>query len=222
MPKPLLALFDVDETLIRVKSMFSFLDMILSHQGWSEEDRQVAISRFQRIAHTGVSREHVNAAYYRGFAGLSRPWMLERGREWFLERVADDGLFHETVLQELRELRFNGADIALVSGSFEACLAPIAESVGAKYVLASEPTISGDVYTGELARPMIGAAKAEAAQLLIENLRLDRRRVRAYGDHISDAPLLRSAGEGVVVGCDPEMRRLAASEGWRNLPLVKH
>lgn len=219
MCKPALALFDVDETLIHLKSMFSLLNRVLKSQGWHEDDRSFAISRFHRLAERGVTRELVNAAYYRGFAGLSRTWMIQQGQEWFVEQFATGDFFHAPVLDELRELQEGGVAIALVSGSFEACLTPIAEFVGADYVLASEPTTDGDVYTGELSVPMIGEAKGDAVRRLIRDLHLQTQRVRAYGDHISDVPLLRAAEEGVVVGSNPELRLLAASEGWRHLPL---
>ncbi|KQU00380.1 HAD family hydrolase [Sanguibacter sp. Leaf3] len=221
MPRPLLAFFDVDETLIRPKSMFSFLDRVLLQQGWSSDDRSHAVSRFSRLAETGAPREQVNAAYYKALAGLSHSWVLELGRTWFFDEVASGSFFHEPVLDELMGLRADGAAVALVSGSFEACLAPVARAVDAEHVLGSEPATADGVYTGEIAVPMIGAAKADAAQQLIEALGIDRRRVRAYGDHLSDAPLLRRAGEGVVVGSQPDMRRLAAIEGWRHLPLEK-
>ncbi|WJZ02946.1 HAD family hydrolase [Corynebacterium freiburgense] len=220
MSNPRLALFDVDETLIQVKSMFSFLDLVLARQGWSEKDRHWAVNRFQRLASEGASREFVNETYYRGFAGQSRTWMVDQGREWFNEQFSNGTLFHKPVLRELFRLKSNNCVIALVSGSFDACLTPIAEYVGARYIFGTVPSISGDTYTGEIERPMIGIAKAEAAQDLIQYLKLDTRCVCAYGDHISDAPLLRIAGEGVVVGNSPEMLKLAAYEGWRHLPVV--
>lgn len=218
MQRPLLALFDVDETLIRVKSMFSLLDKILLAQGWYEPDRQHAVERFQRLADSGESREKVNAAYYRGFAGFSRKWVMQQGREWFIESSAEGTLFHNPVLAELEELRDRGTIIALVSGSFEACLEPIANAVRANYVLASRPTTNGDIYTGELQTRMIGQAKGNGAANLIEDLKLDPSLTRAYGDHPSDAALLRAVNEGVVVGRNPEMLRLAYQEGWRVLP----
>lgn len=219
MPRPLLALFDVDETLIRVKSMFSLLDRILLAQGWYPQDRQHAVDRFRRLAASGQSRERVNAAYYRGFAGLSRQWVMQQGSEWFKESAAEGTLFHEPVLEELEELRDTGTIIALVSGSFEACLTPIANAVGASHVLGSHPTTNGDIYTGELQTRMIGRAKGVAATNLIEHLKLDPNLTRAYGDHPSDAALLRAVSEGVVVGNNSEMRRLAYHEGWRVLPI---
>lgn len=219
MLSPRLALFDVDETLIRLKSMFSFLDHLLTVQGWSATDRKLALERFSRFSESGASREEVNAAFYRGLAGFSRSWVLAQGDEWFDQKLAGGNFFHEEVLRELRLLRDSGTRIALVSGSFDACLSPLAAAVLADDLICSEPETDGDVYTGELPAPMIGEGKSRAAQALIERLGLTAAQVRAYGDHPSDVPLLRCAQEGVVVGQNAEMLRLASLAGWRHLPL---
>ncbi len=195
------------------------MSFILAKQGWSEQDRLTAVGRFARLAESGVSREEVNAAYYRGFAGLSRSWVLQQGREWFYQQTKTRSLYQEPVLAELRTLRDDGTVIALVSGSFDGCLSPIAESVGAAHIIASKPIVVDACYTGEVSVPMIGAAKARAVKLLTRSLGLTREQVRAYGDHVSDAPMLSFAGQPVVVGADPDLLRIASSENWRCLSL---
>jgi HAD superfamily hydrolase (TIGR01490 family) len=213
------AFFDVDETLIKVKSMFSFLERLLAEQGFDPEERAYVVGRFHRLASSGASRSEVNRAYYRSFRGYSRTWLLEAGREWFLEATTRTELFNAPVLQELEAHRRNGAHVVLVSGSFEACLTPVAERVGAARSLCTTPSKRGDVYTGEVGTPMIGEQKRTAAGDLLAEMGVPAAEAIAYGDHLSDAPLLEAAGHAVVVGDDAEMVQLATERGWRVLAL---
>lgn len=214
------AFFDVDETLIRVKSMFAFLDHVLRAQGLDEEERKSVIGRFSRLAKAGAPRNEVNRAYYQGFAGHSHTWLTEQGRAWYAEANAAGDLFHIPVVDELVALREDGARIVLVSGSFAPCLTPVAEAVGATDILSSTPTLDGDIHTGELETPMIGRAKATAARALLAKAGISASEAIAYGDHPSDADFLTVAGRAVAVGEDPAMVVLAKEHQWRHLPLT--
>ncbi|WP_187271340.1 HAD family phosphatase [Actinomyces ruminicola] len=215
MSVPELVLVDVDETLIKVKSMFSFLDHVLRYQGWGTADRDLALERFSRLSRNGASREEVNKAYYRGFAGYSRAWLLKHGEQWYAER--GNNLYNEQVRKEIAELHSRGATIALVSGSFDACLLPIAREVNAEHVLGTVPIDTAGVYTGMVSRPMIGEEKGKAARELMDSLGISEEGVRAYGDHPSDIPLLNCAKDVIVVGANSEMRRYAQQRGLRTI-----
>ena len=61
------AFFDVDETLINIKSMFDFFDF------WCKENNEPIklhkyMANFQSEVKKGIPREHLNREYYRQFA----------------------------------------------------------------------------------------------------------------------------------------------------------
>jgi HAD superfamily hydrolase (TIGR01490 family) len=207
------AFFDVDETLIKGKSLLSFLRF--------DDDSAERISplaeRLAALAARGVSRTELNREYFRHFAGRAERDVAALGRDWFDRERRATGLFVTPVLDRLREHAADGARIVLVSGSFPPCLDPIAAHVGADDVLCTRPEVVGGRYTGKLATPMIGAAKVAAIRDLAASSGIVLEDSYAYADHSSDLPMLRLAGRPVVVGADPALRAHADEHGWSRI-----
>ncbi|MEU9446893.1 HAD-IB family hydrolase [Streptomyces sp. NPDC048304] len=210
---------DVDETLIRVKSMFRFLRFHLRSRGEPEDTYQRLAGELQAAALRGAPRSEINRRYYGLYRGESARRLAESGRRWYLAEWRDDpdGLFVPQVEDELRRLRKEGRLLVLVSGSFFACLDPVAEDIGADHVLATRPVIRRGELTGEVLVPMIGAAKGRAVRAAGVVAGVDLTRSSAYGDHISDVPMLEAVGCPVVVGDDGELAAHARRNGWARL-----
>ncbi|MFD7448428.1 HAD family hydrolase [Kitasatospora sp. NPDC059827] len=216
------AFFDVDETLINVKSMFDFLAFRYRVEGRPESDYARDHGALRRLADGGVPREEVNRAYYRLFTGVREADLAEQGEQWYRQRTGEGELFHAPALAAFRRHTEQGHHTVLVSGSFPGCLDPIARYVDAGTVLCSRPLVADGILTGELERPMIGAAKAVAARELLDRGGFDPRECHAYGDHSSDLDLLRLVGHPTVVGDDPVLTEHADRGGWSRLPGLGH
>ncbi|WP_345942878.1 HAD-IB family hydrolase [Streptomyces sp. SID486] len=210
-----MAFFDVDETLISAKSMVAFHD-------WRFRQARGALPSLDEVvksAGPGASRAELNRAYYRAFAGTAVADLAAAGRQWYDEYRRGAHAFVPAAVSALREHAAAGHLVVLVSGSHHACLDPLAEELGADRLLCTE--LRADAagrLTGELARPMIGPAKAEAVRALLAETGVEARDCFAYGDHSSDLPLLQSVGSATVVGEDPVLLGHAAREGWARLP----
>lgn len=216
MPSTAGAFFDVDETLVRVKSMFHFLEFYLRRRG-EPDSTYVRLTRaIQVAAAAGVPREQINRAYYRLYAGENAESLAAAGDAWFEHSVERDLFIPETVA-ELAARRANGDFTVLVSGSFFACLDPIAAQLRADWVFGTRPVVRNGVLTGEVVTPVIGGTKARIAGAVAAVRGLDLARSSAYGDHASDLELLDAVGEPVVVGDDPVLTARAAAAGWRRL-----
>jgi HAD superfamily hydrolase (TIGR01490 family) len=211
------ALFDIDETLITIKSMFRFLAYALAAQNRSAEYDPV--ERDLRVmAAAGVSREVGCRRFYRALTGMDRDLLAELGREWFDVERARGGLFHASTLEALQAHRRAGDLIVLVSGSFPACLDPLAHHVNADVLLCTRPRFDrSGRYSGEVDRPMIGETKAAAVRNSAALYGLDLSRTVAYGDHVSDVPLLELAGSAAVLDHDGSLAGHARARGWRVL-----
>ncbi|WP_256106103.1 HAD-IB family hydrolase [Streptomyces sp. ODS05-4] len=209
-----IAFFDVDETLIGLKSMFSFLEFHLADQ----ERYRATADALTRAARAGVPRAATNRAYYRAYAGMERAAVAESGRRWFAAVRGQAGFFHREAVGELRRLQGEGYRVALVSGSFRAPLDPVAEYLGADHVLCSEPEVADGRYTGELLGTVIGEGKATVARALMDRLGARPEACAAYGDHASDLPLLTCVGRAGVIGDDPVLVEHAGRHGWSRLP----
>lgn len=211
------AFFDVDETLTTVKSMIAFLEYDWAAIGRPAADVEDAKRRLREVA-ARTSREEANRAYYRLYAGRSAAELVARGREWFGHELAGGGLFNPSVLGGFERHRRRGDLTVLVSGSFPACLDPIAAHIGAELTIGTMPEVVDGVYTGEVDVPMIGQAKAAAARRVLSAHRIEPRHSYAYADHESDLPLLREVGIPTMVGDDPVLLGHARREHWGRLP----
>lgn len=208
------AFFDVDNTLVTIITMFDFLEHDLAVSGRPASDYSRLMADLHARKKAGQSREQTNRVFYRTFAGRAESELRERGIAWFGSRLRTGRLFDGSVLARLYSHARHGTKIVLVSGSFPPCLDPIAEHVGADMVLCSRPEVRDGRYTGDLSTPMIGGQKAITARAVVSAHNIALRDCYAYGDHISDVPLMELVGHPMVVGNDPELRAHAATRGW--------
>ncbi|MFJ5265718.1 HAD family hydrolase [Streptomyces sp. NPDC088387] len=209
------AFFDVDETLLGFKSPASFWG------AWSATPegrrRNGAFEDLLARARAGAPRALVNREYFRLFEGVAVTAFERVAAEWYTAVRAGP---HTAVLSAhaaLRGHRAAGDLIVLVSGSVGPLLAGPARDFGADLVLCGRQLAEHGILTGEVAVPMIGAAKAAAVRRVIAGRRLDAARCHAYGDHASDLPMLECVGHPVAVGEDPELAARAGAFGWRVL-----
>jgi HAD superfamily hydrolase (TIGR01490 family) len=200
---------DVDETLIAVKSMFDFLAYYLcGTRGRRGAGLAADIRRdLSRRTCAGAPREAVNRLYYRTWAGEPAARVAELAQAWYAERSGAPGFYLAATRRALELHRDAGDTVILVSGSFPAVLAPIAAEVGATRLLCSVPGTHDGVLTGQLVGdPCIGEAKRAAVRdTLWRCPDVDPARCYAYGDHLSDLPMLAEVGHPVIVGGSAEL-----------------
>ncbi|MGW1884000.1 HAD family hydrolase [Streptomyces sp. NPDC001970] len=219
MSRTRIAFFDVDGTLTTTTTIFRFLRHYLADQGHAPHVYDQRRQRLKAMTDMGVPREETNRAYFDNYRGADASEVERLAREWFAAELRAGGLFNPHALAALRKHRESGDRVVLVSGSFPACLDPVAAYLGADETWCTEPEIVDGVYTAGLTRaPMIGRAKADAVLLAAAAHRTSPEHCVAYGDHESDLPMLRAAGSAVVVGGDHDLRARARQRSWRLLP----
>ena len=209
-----IAFFDVDGTVTRINGMFRFLRYVLSRQDRAAEYDH-AMAQLRALTAAGSPREHTNRLYFRSYAGMRWAELLRLGMEWFtVEEAAGAALYNDGAVRALRAHQESGTAVVLVSGSFEPCLAPLAVHLGVSAVECTRPevTASGRL-TGVVRHPMIGAAKAAAVNEVTARSGVDPARCFAYGDHLSDLPMLEAVGHPVAVGTDPGLAERAERAG---------
>jgi HAD superfamily hydrolase (TIGR01490 family) len=200
---------DVDETLISRKSMFDFLSFYLTRRYGPQGARRATTVREDLAARAaaGVPREAASRTYYRAWAGQSASDVTREAIQWHRERSADNTFYIPQTRAALARHRAEGAAVVLVSGAFPAVLGPIAHDVGAAQVLCTVPEERDGVLTGEITGPpMLGKNKRRAVRALLrDNPHIDPAECFAYGDHISDLPMLTEVGHPVIVGPGKEL-----------------
>jgi HAD superfamily hydrolase (TIGR01490 family) len=211
------AFFDVDETLLSVKTMFDFLGFHLARSARTgDAERDLRVERFRAAAaDKAVPREEVNRIYYEIYADERAETLAALGRVWFGLRRREPGFVHARVVATLARHRMAGHRIVLVSGSMPACLDPLAEALGADDVLCTRPVVGSDgVLTGAIEASVIGAGKETAVRALAARQGISLPLSFGYADHTSDLPMLRLVGHPVAVGCEPGLLEHADRHGW--------
>lgn len=210
------AFFDVDDTLISVKSLLRFQDYWYEVTG-DAAGRAAYDADMADLRRSDASWEILNRRFYRHFAGRSVAEVAARGRDWFAAvEAATPGLFHQPVVDCLRHHQEAGEEAVFVSGSFPAVLQPVADRLGVRHILATTMAAAGGRYTGEILAPQtIGAGKAVAAADFLRRRGGSPQACHAYGDDISDLALLESVGHPTAVRGGRGLEALAADRGWR-------
>jgi HAD superfamily hydrolase (TIGR01490 family) len=218
------AFFDVDDTVVRLKTMFSYQDFYYRHAGLLPGLLGARRSaRFEAIRHSyvdsGRPREDLNSMYYSTFRGRRPEKVAAVAWEWYQHVLArPEGLYFPVVLKALRQHQDEGHEIIFVSGSMVDILRPIADELKADHLLATRLVVKNGRYTGEIIPPQtIGKGKAEAVRSFLAARENDGRNCWAYGDDRSDIPMLSLVGHPVVVSSAPEMADEARSRGWQTL-----
>lgn len=210
------AFFDVDDTLISVKSMLSFQDYWYE-QTCDAEGQQAYKEDLQRHLHPGACWNFLNRLYYRHFAGRDPQQVAELGRLWLAHAKEERAQFyHARPLAELRAHQEVGRPVVFVSGSFPALLEPIAEELGVAHILATQLEVEDGRYTGRLLPPQtIGEGKALAMRNFLREQGMNPAHCFAYGDDVSDLPMLQAVGRPTVVSGGRKLEAQAKVLGWR-------
>ena len=212
------AFFDVDETLIELKSMFSFRAYYFrwlwgESRGGVEEDRVAQEIRDQ--VEKGADRSSINRLFYRIFMGHRQQDFRAAAHAWHQHVRSRPDFFVAPVLSELRKHQTNGTDVVFVSGSCTEILAPLADELQVKYMLANRMCVVDGCFTGEILSPQtIGEGKRVAINAFLADGDFDPAECFGYGDHLSDLPLLEAVGRPSVVARSEELLAIARQRGW--------
>lgn len=209
------AFFDVDETVIKTKSMFDFLRFWMEKQGDDGTAYEQTMSDVKAMAADGVPRTEINRTYYRLYTGASYEEVLKAGQDWYAAYRGGSNAFVTATLKAIKVHQAAGDSVGLVSGSFAACLQPLADDLGTELILCTEPVVDDHgLLTGEVVRPMIGAAKASAVAAAISVWGFTASECFGYGDHSTDLDMLSVVGNPRAIDWDPALVRHARANGW--------
>lgn len=215
--------FDVDGTLLHIKSTHSFLKFFYEKKypiaGLGLIQYFTYIAKIKLFEKLNIKREFLNSLYYRNFKGVEQTRLQLWALGWFRSLLNQEKVFVQDSIAELQAHQKKGAAIVLVSGSFEDCLAPLAQFLKVDGVLATKLKAEDGICLGEIeGHQIIGLGKAQAISAYLKEkdfIQLDK--CYAYGDHISDLAMLSLVGNGCVVGHDPGLKAYAEKNNWRIL-----
>lgn len=211
-----LALFDLDETLISIKSLVSFLRFYCekSHN-MSQYNRFMRL--FKKLRTQDTCREIINAIYFETFKHLHVEQVNELTQLWFQNALKNSlDFFNEKVLTTFYEHKKRNACCIIITGAFQQLVVPIAHHVGANVVIANKLEEKNDKFTGKIqGLQIIGSGKGKALQQFINIFpHYDLLSAYAYADDISDYEMLSMVGHPVVTGHNQQLLGIAYQNDW--------
>jgi len=220
------AFFDVDETLIGIKSMFSFRDFYLRwtlgvEQGAAAQKH--AQTQVQEQVARGLERTEINRLFWESFRGFEQTDVQQAAYAWHQQVRQKPGYFIQQAVAALRQHQQEGTEPVFVSGSCIDILMPLATELGVKTLLTNRLEVEQGRFTGKLLPPQtIGAGKRQAMVDFLEESDALACDCYAYGDHLSDLPLLETVGHPRVVAGNTDLVTVARHRGWPVLGTSAH
>lgn len=149
------------------------------------------------------------------FAGMSRDEV-----ERFFDRCAGEIMknLNKDVALEVGKAKRQGCHTVLLSGCFEYLLETIGKPLGIDTVIGTKMNYENGMVS--LRRPLDVVYGPEKTLKLRDRFKAENIEWQdsyAYGDSISDVPVLKLVGNPVAVNPDAELKRRAEESGWRIL-----
>jgi HAD superfamily hydrolase (TIGR01490 family) len=207
------AFFDVDETVVSFKTMFSFLEFYLDNsdrfKNYMNNVRQQWVE--------GVDRTVINKEYYEQYNNESVSSVRNAVQSWLVMKKKElgDNFFLEPTLKLIRSYQKRGVNVVFVSGSFMEIICPIADELLVKDIIATEIEEKQGIYTGKIIPPQtIGHGKVTAILNYLKKNNFSEKNAVAYGDHFSDFPMLAAVSSGFIISSDESVIAAAQNKGF--------
>jgi HAD superfamily hydrolase (TIGR01490 family) len=206
MMRRVVAIFDVDQTLVRGYTERLFFRYLV-RQGRLR--RSQALVYLARIACRPQNRFHDKS--YLG--GLRVEEVVRLARQCYQENIAPR--VSPKAMACVLEHQAQGHAVALLSGSLAMLLTPLQEALGADWLIATELQRQDGQFTGAIAglHPR-GANKLRLLLQLSQTQGLDLSRSYAYGDDIQDSYLFGAVAHPVAVNPSWRLKYKARKHRW--------
>ncbi len=212
--KEVLAVFDLEGTVLGTNVVDTYLWIRLAaspRSEWAKRVWNLARGMPGLLAAERRDRGEFLRRFYRRYEDAPIEEVHEIAREAFNELVLPRAF--PAALRRVREHRTAGHRVVFLTGALDFTIAPLAPL--ADIIASAHLRTSDGRYTGELEEvPYAGDARASFLRRLAKELGADLSSSYAYGDSLSDLPMLESVGHPVAVNPDPRLRRVSRERRW--------
>lgn len=220
---PIVAFFDVDNTLMRGASVFYVGREAFSRRLIRVRDIALFAWHQFRFLAVGENRNHLSAAKERGLGlatGHTEVALIALAEDIYAKHI-EPNLWPESVALAHAHLE-KGHEVWLVTATPQLVAQVIADRLGLTGALGTRVEALDGVFTGALDGPVLhGDEKAVVARGLATDKGVNLEDCWAYSDSSNDIPLLTMVGNPVVVNPDAKLFAHATHRGWQVIPLKK-
>lgn len=214
--KKAIAFFDVDGTLLSSTIVHCYLWLRTSNMSPIQKVFWY-IGFLPKIVYylilDRINRSRFNEVFYRNYRGMDVNQVESSANEMFTSYLQQK-VFPDAITQ-IEDHKEQKDIIALVTGSLDFIVQPIAEYFDVDTVLAAKLKEHDGKFTGELiTEPVIGEQKATIMREFAEQNGVSLNDCYAYSDSQSDLPMLQCVGNPIAVNPSKALRQEALTTGW--------
>lgn len=214
---PVIAFFDVDNTLLRGASIYYVGREAFRRRLISWRDVSIFAWHQFRFLAVGENRRHLRSARTRALGlvrGHRRDDIVALTREVYVEHIVPNLLAE--MVGRTREHLGRGHEVWLVTATPTILAEAIVEGIGVTGALGTGMEVSDEgLFTGELDGVLMhGEEKARTAAAFADERGADLADCFAYSDSANDIPLLQAVGNPVAVNPDKRLAAHAVRAGW--------
>lgn len=216
-----LALFDLDLTLLPIDSADTWSHYLVRRGGLDPADHGARVREFARSYEAGTFDVEAYARFQMELLASFPRASLDAWHAEFMDTHVRPHVRREALALVDRHRRM-GHELALVTGTNAYVVRPIAEEFGIRHVLAIEPEVDDEEFTGRwvgTTTHQAGKVRKVEEWLDARGLGWDGAHTVFYSDSIHDLPLLERVNEPVVTNGDARLNAIARQRGWQTLQL---
>ena len=209
-----LALFDLDNTLLAGDSDYLW-GCFLADQGIvDKESYERENQRFMDEYNQGTLDIFEFLSFSLQPLRDNDPATLRRLQQQFLDEKIRP-IMSPASFDLINKHRQAGDTLVVITATNSFVTTPIVKAFGIDNLLATEPEINGNGYTGKVAgTPCFQQGKVTRLQQWIGEQGIELDGSWFYSDSRNDIPLLKIVDNPVAVDPDEQLRQLASEQGW--------
>lgn len=214
-----LAIFDLDNTLLNGDSDYSWGEFLVAKKLVDSEEYRIANDNFYQDYKAGTL--DIQAYLRFSLAPLTRHSMAELAdlHQEFMQTYIEPMMLPKAQAL-LQEHRARGDYLLIITATNSFVTRPIAERLGVDDILATDPEIIDNRYTGNsVGTPCFQGGKVIRLQQWLKNQQQNLHGAYFYSDSINDLPLLEQVTHPVAVDPDAKLEATAKEKGWKIISL---
>lgn len=214
-----LAIFDLDNTLLAGDSDHSWGVFLVEKQLVDADVYRQANDKFYADYKNGTL--DIRAYLQFSLAPLTRHSLVELAElhaEFMREHIEPLMLPKAEALLQLH--RDQGDHLLIITATNGFVTRPIAKRLGVDDILATDPEVVDDRYTGNfVGEPCFQAGKITHLHAWLKQSQHSLEGAYFYSDSINDLPLLEQVDQPVVVDADERLAAIARERNWKAISL---
>ncbi|WP_411742829.1 HAD family hydrolase [Reinekea sp.] len=214
-----LALFDLDNTLIKGDSDHAWGEFLVSHNLVDANQVREANDKFLLDYQNGRLDIHEYLRFALQFFANKTPAELAPLHEQFMAEYIEPIILPKG-LELIKKHADAGHTLVIITATNRFVTGPIAERLGIRHLIACEPEMKDGRYTGSVTgTPSFQHGKVVRLQQWLEQYDSTLEGSYFYSDSHNDLPLLEQVDHPVAVNPDDRLRAIAQQHSWNVMDL---